>query len=471
MGQPPGVLGWILDQDDAPRIAIAYVKARRIVYQRGKDPKEWTVLGDYDQLAASDFVPRFFGFDGTLYVQKDSLGALFRFDLAQHRFDDEPVLKLVGYDLFIDPEIDSKARKVVGYHYWTDAEGTAWIDPRFAEYQKMIDAALPGLINTINCGDCLSSRFLLVRSRSDRQPVRYYLFDTGEKKLLGVGSQRPGIKPSQMGRREFVHYKARDGLPIPAYVTVPAHGEKPFPFVVLVHGGPFVRGGYWEWNPEAQFLASRGYAVIQPEFRGSRGFGFDFFKAGWRQWGLAMQDDLADAAQWAVDQGIADPKRIAIAGASYGGYASLMGLVKNPEIFRCAVEWVGVADLNMIYTIVESDASEEYLQYGAPVLIGDPEANTEQFKAASPLQNAKRITQPILMAYGFDDRRVPIIHGEKIHSAIATPRDQVEWIVYKEEGHGWFKEEYRTDFWTRVEKFLDKYLKGAPTGPEKPAAQ
>lgn len=472
MGQPPGVLDWILDRDDSPRIAIAHIDGRRIVYERGKDPKEWTVLGDYDEYSPSDFVPRFFGSDGALYVEKDSAGALFRFDLAQHRFDDEPMLKLVGYDLRINPEIDWKARKTVGYHYLTDTQGTAWLDSRFAEYQKIVDAALTGMVNTITCGDCLESERLLIRSSSDRQPPRFYVLNPASKTLLDVGSSRPKIKPSQMGRREFVHYAARDGLPIPAYVTRPPGADKgPWPAIVLVHGGPWVRGGSWEWDPEAQFLASRGYVVIQPEFRGSTGFGFKHFRAGWKQWGLAMQDDLADAARWAVAQGIADPKRIAIIGASYGGYAALMGLVKNPEIFRCAVEWVGVTDIDLLYTVTWSDLSDAYLRYGAPVLIGDPDKDAEQLKATSPLQNAKRITQPILMAYGFDDRRVPIVHGENLRSSIATPRDQVEWIVYKEEGHGWFKEEDRIDFWTRVEKFLDKYLKSAADGSGAPKPQ
>jgi len=471
IGQPAGVTDWILDRDDVPRVATAHVEGRRIVYEREKDQKAWTVLGNFDEFSEPGFVPEFFGFDGALYAQT-TMGVLSRFDSAQHRFDNEPVLKVVGYDLSIRPELDYKTHRILGYHYLTDAPGTAWIDPRFAGYQKMIDAALPGTVNTISCGDCVSPQFLLVRSASDRQPARFYVFDPDGKKLVGVGNERPWIKPSQMGRREFVHYRASDGLSVPAYVTRPPDPQKgPYPLVVLVHGGPWVRGSSWEWDPEAQFLASRGFAVIQPEFRGSRGFGFDYFKAGWRQWGLAMQDDLADAARWAVAQGIADPKRIAIAGASYGGYASLMGLVRNPEIFRCAVEWVGVTDLNLLYTVSWSDMSDAYLTYGAPVLIGDPVKDADQLKAASPLQNASRITQPVLMAYGSQDRRVPLVHGERLRAAIATPRADVEWIVYTEEGHGWFKEEHRTDFWTRVEKFLDKYLKATPGSPEQSAAR
>jgi len=463
IGQPPGVTEWLVDMDDSPRAAIAYVGSHRIVYLRGPDSRQWTVVGKFDRFAPTEFVPEFFGPDGLLYVRHGPPDALFRYDPAQRRFDEQPALQLNGFDLSADPVLDFKARKLLGYRYLTDAAGTAWIDPRFAEYQKVIDAALPGMANAISCGHCLESKYLLIRSASDRQPAHYYLFDIAEKRLVDVGSERPQIKPDQMGKREFVRYRARDGMSIPAYVTRPPDSPRaPLPLVVLVHGGPWVRGSAWEWDAEPQFLASRGYAVIQPEFRGSTGFGFDHFKAGWKQWGQAMQDDLADAAQWAVAQGIADPQRIAIAGASYGGYAALMGLVRNPEIFRCAVEWVGVTDINLLYTESWNDLSEVVLQYDYPALVGDPKADAEALKLNSPLRNARKIVQPVLMAYGSQDIRVPIEHGRKLRSAIATPRDDIEWVVYTGEGHGWFKEENRIDFWTRVEKFLDKYLRSPP---------
>jgi dienelactone hydrolase len=471
MGQPAGVTEWILDPGDAPRVATAYVDARRIVYQR-EESGRWIALGEFDRYRSGEFVPRFFGFDGALYVQHGPLASLFRFDLSQHRFDDGPALQLDGFDGSVDPVLDFKAQRMLGYRYQTDAEHTSWLDPRFAEYQQQIDAALPNATNTITCGDCVSSRFLLVASTSDRQPARYFAFDPVAASLVAIGGEFPWIQASQMGRREFVRYRSRDGLSIPAYVTSPPEPyPKPYPLVVLVHGGPYVRGGSWEWDPEAQFLASRGYAVIQPEYRGSKGFGFDFYKAGWRQWGLAMQDDLADAAQWAVAQGIADGQRIAIAGASYGGYASLMGLIKNPELFRCAVDWFGVTDIDLIYSASWSDASEADLRYGGPALVGDPVADAEQLKATSPLRNANRIRQPVLMAYGSQDRRVPLVHGQRLRSAIATPRDRVEWVVYPGEGHGLRQEQHRIDFWTRVEKFLDKCLTTPPAGKAVSAAR
>lgn len=262
-----------------------------------------------------------------------------------------------------------------------------------------------------------------------------------------------------------MRYKARDGLEIPAYLTLPKGlPKKNLPMVVLVHGGPYLRGGFWQWSAASEFLASRGYAVLEPEFRGSTGFGSKHFKAGWKQWGLAMQNDIADGAKWAITEGIVDPKRICIAGASYGGYATLMGLINDPDLFRCGIDWVGVTDIDLLYSVTWSDSSEQSRRYGMPVLIGDREKDAAQLKATSPLQNAARITQPLLLAYGGSDYRVPIVHGTKFRDAVKKTNKNVEWVEYPEEGHGWGLVKNRVDFWTRVEKFLDRNI-GKPSVP------
>jgi dipeptidyl aminopeptidase/acylaminoacyl peptidase len=261
-----------------------------------------------------------------------------------------------------------------------------------------------------------------------------------------------------MGRRDFYRFAARDGLQIPVYVTMPP--GKPsgkLPTVVLVHGGPYVRGGSWEWDDEAQFLASRGYVVLQPEFRGSTGFGYRHFQAGWKQWGRAMQDDLVDATAWAVSKGWSDPKRVALMGASYGGYATLMGLIRDPEVFRCGVEWAGVSDIDLLFSAVQSDLSEDARRYRLPTLIGDPKEDAAQFAQYSPLQRAAELRQPLLMAHGGQDVRVPVIHATRFRSAAAKNRN-IELVSYPEEGHGWRLEETRLDFWKRVEAFLAKNL-------------
>jgi dipeptidyl aminopeptidase/acylaminoacyl peptidase len=268
-----------------------------------------------------------------------------------------------------------------------------------------------------------------------------------------------------MAHKKMVRYKARDGLEIPAWLTVPQGAGKNLPLVVLVHGGPYLRGGDWSWDAESQFLASRGYAVLQPEFRGSTGFGLRHFNAGIKQWGLKMQDDIADGARWAVAQGYADSKRICIAGASYGGYATLMGLIKDPDLYKCGVDWMGVTDINLMYSpgwFTVTDTSEESKQYNMPVMIGDPEKDAEQLTATSPLQHAARLKQPLLMAYGGEDKRVPLKHGSKFYSAVKETNPNVEWIEYEDEGHGWSLPKNRIDFWQRVEQFLDKQI-GQPT--------
>ena len=201
--------------------------------------------------------------------------------------------------------------------------------------------------------------------------------------------------------------------------------------------------------------------MLEPEFRGSTGYGWTHFRAGWEQWGLAMQDDLADTLAWAVKQGWVDPKRVCIAGASYGGYAALMGAVKQSDLFRCAVSWVGVTDLELMSSIHWSDASDEWKNYGMKRLIGDPVADAERFKATSPLQRAREIRMPLLVAYGGDDRRVPIKHGTDFRAALRPDQD-LEWVVYPEEGHGWFELKTNEDFWGRVERFLDRNIGSKP---------
>jgi dipeptidyl aminopeptidase/acylaminoacyl peptidase len=328
--------------------------------------------------------------------------------------------------------------------------------------QGRVDAALPGLVNTISVAARAETAWVLVDSYSDRVPHTWNLFNTETGKLNRVGESYPAIEPARMGSQEALRYKARDGLEIPALLTLPNGGaRKNLPLVVLVHGGPYVRGGEWGWDPQAQFLASRGYAVLEPEFRGSTGFGSAHFRAGWKQWGLKMQDDIADGARWAIAQGIADPKRICIAGASYGGYATLMGLINDPELFQCGVGWVGVTDISLLYTghwSFRSDLQGSWKEYGMPELIGDIKEDAAQFKATSPIQQAARIRQPLLLAYGGSDQRVPVYHGRKFYDAVKATNQNVEMVVYDEEGHGWSLPKNRIDFWRRVEQFLDKHI-------------
>ena len=456
--QPKDVTRWVLDKDNQPRFAFSQAKDRSIVYYRKAGGTGWEEVLNFDVLDPNAYRPAFIDGSGQVFALRNNsegFAALYRYGLSTHKVTGDPLFEAAGFDVVVDPVFESKTRRLLGWKYETDAPGVVWLDSRLKSIQKSVDEKLTGMANSITC----KGTVCLVTSYSDQDPGRFFLFKPEANEWVAIGAMRADIVPSQQGTRDFYRFAARDGMQIPVYVTQPAvKTSGPRPAVVLVHGGPTVRGGHWQWNGQAQFLASRGYVVIEPDFRGSTGYGDKHMRAGWKQWGLTMQDDLADAANWAVAQGWVDKKRIAIAGASYGGYATLMGLIKNPEIFRCGINWVGVSDINLLYSVTWSDASDQGLQFEMTTLVGDPVKDAAQLQATSPLVQAARLKSPLLMAYGIKDRRVPLIHGTKFRDAVMQHNPNVEWVTYAEEGHGWRMEKNNLDFWTRVENFLEKNL-------------
>jgi dienelactone hydrolase len=397
------------------------------------------------------------GADGSVYARhwggSSGADALYRLDLATGTPAPAPLVSVKGFDVSAALVQDYRAHKLLGVRYQADAAGTAWFDPAMKAMQAKVDARLPGLVNMLVPADCGCASRALVVSASDRQPPLFFLYEPATDTLTQIGSARPAISPREMADTDFVRIQARDGNDLPVYVTKP-HGKGPWPTVVLVHGGPWLRGWDWDWDGESQFLASRGYLVVKPEFRGSKGYGSKLYLSGLRQWGLAMQDDIADATQWAVKQGLADPARTCIAGASYGGYATLMGLVRYPELYRCGVAWAAVTDINLMYDVAWSDMGNDYREYGMPTLVGDQQKDAAQLESTSPLRQASRITRPLLLAHGGVDRRVPIVHATKLRSALDAAHAPVTWLEYKDEGHGWYKPETRADFYRRMEAFL-----------------
>ncbi len=465
-GAPDHVFEWGIDRQGVARTALAHWRGIDHLYWRAGVDAPWQSIAEGKTYSAEAGVPAplFIGGDDSLYVETRSRGAdtsslgRMRVEGQGHLGAPQALVSLAGYD-FSGTPIFGPSGELLGVHYLTDAQATLWFDPGMQKLQARIEALLPQTINLIECGRCSERKTLLVTSWSDRQPTVYRLYDVATDTLSDLASARPWIAPAAMAHADMVRISARDGLPIPVHVTRPNAPAGPLPTVVLVHGGPFVRGGEWGWEPYVQLLASRGYLVIEPEFRGSAGFGNRLFRAGFKQWGLAMQDDVADAAVWAVQQGSADPQRICIAGASYGGYATLMGLARNPEIFRCGFEWVGVTDIDLMYSDSWSDASDMWKEYGMPAMVGDRVKDAAQLAATSPIRLAAKIRQPLLMAYGGVDRRVPAIHGIRFRDAVSVTNPNVEWVEYPGEGHGWMLEANDIDFWSRVERFLDKNLK------------
>jgi dipeptidyl aminopeptidase/acylaminoacyl peptidase len=356
---------------------------------------------------------------------------------------------------------DHKKQRVVGVAYDADKPGVAWFDEDWARVAASLDKLRPNHINVLQRSE--GSR-ALVYSYSDTDPGSYSLLDLDRRRLEPLVEVRAAIKPDTMPTRQPVRYAARDGLEIPGWLTLPKGvAPKNLPLVVLVHGGPWVHGSGWGWQAEAAFLASRGYAVLEPEFRGSTGWGRKHLQASFKQWGRAMQDDLDDGADWLARQGTVDPKRACIMGASYGGYAVMMGLARDPGRWRCGINIVGVTDINLMYDVAWSDFSDSsFIKYSAKEMMGDQIADAVQLKATSPLEQAGRITAPVLMAYGADDVRVPLVHGEKMRDALRTRNVPVEWVVYSQEGHGFLLEANRFDLYRRVEAFLARHLGPTP---------
>jgi dipeptidyl aminopeptidase/acylaminoacyl peptidase len=403
--------------------------------------------------------------DGQVYVTlvnaSDNAGGLYRLDMATGAVKDAPLVKVKGFDFDGQLVQDWCTRKLLGVNFVSDAASSAWFDPAMTEIQKKIDSRLPGRSNQIDVPRCAKSMRMIVVSSSDHVPPQFYLYDAKDDSLRLLASSRRAIDPRLMADTDFYRIKARDGLEIPVYVTKP-RGKGPWPTVVLVHGGPFLRGWAWAWDDEPQFLASRGYLVVMPEFRGSGGYGFGLWHAGVKQWGLAMQDDIADATRWAAAQGWEDPARVCIAGGSYGGYAALMGLVRYPELYRCGVARSAVADIAMMYDTWWSDASDDWKDKGMPEMVGDPVKDARQLEATSPLKQASRITRPLLLEHGSLDRRVPIEQARALRSALEAAHAPLTWIEYPDEGHGFWLQQDKVEFFTREAEFLEKSLAAPP---------
>lgn len=463
---------WLLDRKLQARGVTTWDGERTVTfYWREVNSLDWNKIASWDLFDPDPTAITPVGVDhsGRLYVtavnpdSKDAVKALYRYDVKKRQLDGPAVVSIPGFDFEGKLGYDATTQELLGVTYTQDADGVAWFNKTVSDAQSAIDKLLPNTVNTIRCSGCLTVKDYIVVAESDVQSPVFFLFNRESQKLKLIGASRPWLDSRLVaGTQDFVRIKSRDGLELPTYITKPK-GKGPWPTLVYVHGGPNVRGHQWGFHPDSQFLASRGYLVIETEYRGSTGYGQKHFKAGWRQWGLAMQDDVTDATRWAIDNGMADANRIAIIGASYGGYATMMGLVKEPTLYKAGVNFVGVTDIAMMYTIGWSDflsADSPWVKYGMPLYTGDRVKDDDQFTRTSPLKRAKEIKQPVLMAYGSDDLRVPLPHGEKMRDAmLSSGNKDVELVVYQNEGHGFMLEKNKFDFWTSVEKFLARTLK------------
>ena len=365
--------------------------------------------------------------------------------------------------LFEHPEVDVDslsywhARKSIACaHFTTWKQERKCFDADTEALYSRLEQKLPGYYVTIDATNKAEDK-LVVRARNDRTRGSSWLYDRQKDKLTKLADAAPWLDEKQLAEMRPITYKSRDGLTINGYLVLPKGvAPKALPVVVNPHGGPWARD-QWRFNPEAQFLANRGYAVLQMNFRGSTGYGRKFWESSFKEWGGKMQDDVSDGVKYLISQGIADPKRIAIYGGSYGGYATLAGLTFSPELYACGVDYVGVSNL---FTFMKSIPPywKPYLEMMYE-MVGHPEKEKALLAARSPVMHVDRIRAPLFIAQGKNDPRVNINESNQVVEALKKRGIDVPYMVKDNEGHGFHNEENRFDFYEAMEKFLAKHLK------------
>jgi len=459
---PGNVQSWIPDHDGRVRLATTTDGVNTGILYRRRVDEPWTTVATYDFKESAR--PLLFDFDGRgLYVTSNvgrDRAAICEYDLATGR---------EGRLVYAHPEVDvgqllysRRRRCLTGVAFEVDRLEHEFFDSERRRLQEFVDARLPGRQNQLTSHDRAERRFV-VHSGSDRGMGVYYLLDAQAPALTELFPVSPWLDESRLAPMRPIRYRSRDGLTIRGYLTTPAGAPaRRLPLVVNPHGGPWHRDS-WGFDAEVQFLASRGYAVLQPNFRGSTGFGRRFLEAGFGEWGRAMQDDVSDAVSWAVQQGVADPRRVAIYGASYGGYAALSGLTRTPELYACGVSYVGVSNLFSWFEAIPP--------YWKPYLammyemVGHPERDAERLRDTSPFFHADRIRVPLLVAQGGNDPRVRQQESDQIVAALRARGVDVAYLLRDDEGHGFVKEENRFAFYRELERFLAAHLKPQPGTP------
>lgn len=351
----------------------------------------------------------------------------------------------------------SDSKTLLGVAYMDGLPYWEWVAPDHPEAKVLagLEKAFPGKAVSFS-GMSDDGRYIAMRVFSDRDPGELYMFDrqTGQAKFLAASMD--WIDPEQMSSMKPITVTARDGTKLHGYLTIPKNSNgKNLPLIVNPHGGPHGPRDSWEFNPEVQFLANRGYAVLQINFRGSGGYGNAFERAGYRNWGTLMQDDLTDSVRWAVQNGVADAKRICIYGASYGGYAALMSVVREPDLYRCSVGYVGVYDLDIQRRSSDTSESDFGMNYLRDVL---PETAAER-QAQSPIYGVEKIKTPVMLVHGALDRRVPIENMRKLEARMASVgKVPEEVIVEDKEGHGFQDLDNQVRLYERMQRFFDKHI-------------
>ncbi len=442
--------------------------SRLVTWYRPSVGAKWIKV-DERSILDEPFNPLFVPRTGHIAVQArngDDKLAIWDYDIDKHAFVDllagakgEDITSVLldnGMDNFNEVITDGLRRT------------SHWFDSRYARLQASLDASMPDHVNVIQPN---SSDRVLVYSYADKDPGRWYLLDTKAMSMKEVGQRIHGIDPARLQPMQTLHYPSFDGLSIPAYLTLPGKPAKPAPTVVLIHGGPQARDR-WEYDPEVQALAAHGYAVFQPQFRGSTGFGKKFEEAGYGQWGRAMQEDINAGVKYLVDQKIADPERLCIVGSSYGGYAALWALAKDPLLFKCGASVAGVSDLRRMLNDDSDMSRSAVVREIVRHRLGDPSEMKATFDSVSPVRHVDRIVAPLLLVHGDLDQRVPVSHGKQMHEAMVDAKKDVTWIEFPDEPHGIYKLQNQRIYYAALFALLERTIgKGEPPfPPDRPAA-
>ncbi len=455
---PGNVLLWCIDHQGTARAALALEKNEFVVLYRSSRDDKWKPVSRSGLVGKNMYPLAFEAGTEVMYAaafgEGDTLG-LYTFDCARQSLRD-CLWSNSKFDL-TDVEYAPESRRIIGVSCETERFETHWFDPELKIVQQKVDTALPDRVNLMVNNNRNHSRHLFA-SYSDRQFPEYYIVDSQKDTFSLVAKERSWLKPEDMAEQKPITYQSRDALTIHGYLTLPKGiPAERLPLVAMPHGGPWLRDS-WGAQAENQFLANRGYAVLQMNFRGSAGYGWKFEAAGYKQWGKKMQDDITDGVKWVISQGIADPRRVAIFGASYGGYAALMGLATTPELYRCGISYAGVTDIARTYR--ERPSRRTKLQEArVKIMVGDYRLEEAELESLSPVNLADQIKAPLLLAYGGKDPIVDLQQGEKMAKALKKAGKQHELIIEKEEGHGFFNETNRIELFQRIESFLEKHMK------------
>ena len=456
--------GWFTDHTGIIRVATKTDGVNTTYFHRA------TEAAAFDSFLTTtykdQFNIQFFTFDNKNIYVSSNIGrdksTIVEYDLAARK-EVKEIYGNAGYD--VDGLSYSEKRKVL-----THATFTSWkrenhfLDAETeAEYKKMQDK-FKGYEIGIYGNNVAEDKFV-VWTGNDKLAAKYFFYDkkTGETKFLADAF--PWLKEENMATMKPVEYKSRDGLTIHGYLTLPKGYEaKNLPVVINPHGGPWARDD-WGYNNEAQMFANRGYAVLQMNFRGSTGYGKDFWLKSQKQWGKTMQDDITDGVQWLIKEGIADPKRVAIYGGSYGGYATLAGVTYTPDLYACAVDYVGVSNMfTFMKTIPPYWEPYKAMFYE---MVGDPVKDSALLAEVSPALHAGKIKTPLFVAQGANDPRVNKAESDQMVEALKKRGVAVDYMVKNDEGHGFANENNRLEFYKAMDVFFDKYLSGKPVEPKK----